>query len=389
MSLNIISNYAANVAHRYLEQNETMAASWAGKLASGQRVLSAKDDAAAMAIGSRMQSEVNALKQASVNAGQASSMAQIADGALARVTDVLTRMKTLAVQAGSDQLSSTERGFLNTEYTGLRSEIDRIAGDTEFNGQKLLSGSNTVAISAVGANVTTTSGIIGVKFGNSNAVSTSGQAFTIAYDTSTDKFTVTTGATAQLSSSVSAAPGTGQTTDVYFSSFDLTLTLSSAFAPGTAIAASNTFTATASASNSVTYSFKVGTGAVAAEDEVAVTFNKGSSTALAAATATTFDTGDVTTKANADTAITDISSILNKVNTYRASLGASLNRLGYATANLATATENAESARSQLLDLDVASAMTSFTSSQVLVQSGVAMLAQANKLPENLMRLFQ
>ena len=389
MSLNIISNYAANVAHRYLEQNEAMAGSLAGKLASGQRVLSAKDDAAAMAIGSRMQSEVSALKQASVNAGQASSMAQIADGAFARLTDILGRMKTIAVQAGSDQLSSTERGFLNTEYTGLRSEIDRIAGDTEFNGQKLLSGSNTVAISAVGANVATTAGIVGIKFGNSNTVSTSGATFTVAYDTSTDKFTVTTGTTAQLSSSVSAAPGTGATTDVYFSAFDLTLSLSSAFAPGTAIAASNTFTATASASNNVTYNFKVGSGAVAAEDEVSITFNKGSSTALAAATAGTFDTGDVTTKANADTAITDITAVINKVNTYRASLGASLNRLGYASANLATATENAEAARSQLLDLDVASAMTQFSSSQVLVQSGVAMLAQANRLPENLLRLFQ
>src|SRR5688572_18906144 len=148
MALNIISNYAANVAHRNLTANEAAASNSVAKLSAGARVVSAKDDAAAMAIGSRMAAEVAGLRQASINAGQAGSMLQIADGAMGKVSDILTRMKSLAVQAGSDQLSSTERGFLNTEYSQLRSEIDRISNDTEFNGQKLLSGGNTVAISA-------------------------------------------------------------------------------------------------------------------------------------------------------------------------------------------------------------------------------------------------
>src|SRR3546814_8943017 len=84
-----------------------------------------------MAIGSRLNSEIQALRQASVNAGQASSMLQIADGAMARTSDILTRMKTLTVQASSDQLGNTERGMLDTEYQALLSEIDRIALDTE------------------------------------------------------------------------------------------------------------------------------------------------------------------------------------------------------------------------------------------------------------------
>jgi flagellin len=279
---------------------------------------------------------------------------------------------------------------LNTEYTGLRSEIDRIAADTEFNGTKLLAGSNTVGISTVGTDIAAADGYVGIKFGNSNVVSTSGDVFTVLYNTSTDRFQVTFGTTTQLSSVVSAAPAAGQTTDVYFSAFDLTITLSSDFVATTAVTAGNaSFTATASAANTITYAFKVGSGAVAAEDEISITFNKASSAALATATATTFSSGDVTTKANADTASTAITAVINKVNDYRASLGASLNRLGYAASNLATATENAEAARSQLLDLDVASAMTAFSSGQVLVQSGVAMLAQANRLPENLLRLFQ
>jgi flagellin len=388
MALNIISNYAANVAHRNLTANEAAASNSVAKLSAGARVVSAKDDAAAMAIGSRMAAEVAGLRQASINAGQAGSMLQIADGAMGKVSDILTRMKSLAVQAGSDQLSSTERGFLNTEYSQLRSEIDRISNDTEFNGQKLLSGGNTVAISAVGTAVQLTGGFVAFSFGNSNTVSTAGTNFTVAYNTSTDRFTVTSGTTSQQSQAVSAAPSTGTTTDVYFSDFDLTIRLSAAFAPGTAIATDNTFTATASAANSVSYAFKVGTGNVSSEDEVSITLNKATATALGTATGTTFASGDLTTKGNADTASAAVSSVINKVNTFRAEIGASQNRLGYAAANLATATENAEAARSQLLDLDVAAEMTMYTSKQVLVQAGVAMLAQAQQLPQNLLRLF-
>ena len=389
MPLNIISNTAANVAHRNLAINDMEASRSLAKLSAGSRVLSAKDDAASLAIGSRLTAEVSALRQAGVNAGQAVSMLQIADGALGKVSDILVRMKSLAVQAGSDQLSSTERGFLNTEYGQLRSEIDRIAADTEFNGNKLLAGSNTVAVSAVGTNIEVADGIVGLKFGGSNAVSTSGDSFTIAYNTSTDKFTVTQGSTTALSTAVAAAPAAGATTDVYVSEFDLTITIGSNFLPTTAISANNTFTATASAANTISYAFKVGTGNVAAEDELTLTLNKVSAAALGTATSSTFATGSVTTKGNADTAAADVSSVIDKINEYRASIGANQNRLEFAGANLATAVENTEAARSALVDLDVASEMTIFTSKQILVQAGVAMLAQANQLPQNLMRLFQ
>ncbi|MDZ7714098.1 MAG: flagellin [Rhodovibrio sp.] len=146
MALNIISNYAANVAHRNLTASDAEATSSVAKLSAGKRVLAAKDDAASLAIGSRLSAEVAGLKQAGVNAGQASSMLQIADGAMDKVNDILTRMKTLAIQSGSGQLSSTERGMLDTEFQALRSEIDRIAEDTEFNGTQLVNGSIDVEL---------------------------------------------------------------------------------------------------------------------------------------------------------------------------------------------------------------------------------------------------
>ena len=389
MSLAIVSNRAADVAHRHLVMNDMAATFSLAKLSSGSRVVAAKDDAAALAIGMRLSAEVGGLKQASINAGQAISMMQIADGALGKISDILNRMKALSVQAGSDQLSSTERGFLDTEYVQLRSEIDRISSDTEFNGNALLNGSNSVAISAVGSNIGTAGGVIAIKFGNSNDVSTTGETFTVTYDATADKAMITKGTTAQMSGDLSSAPLTGQTTDLYFSEFNLTITLGSTADLSVDLVANNTFVGTASAANTISFTYKVGTGTTAAKDEIAVTLNKATSTALGAATSTTFDSGDLTTKGNADTASTAVSSVIDKVNDYRATVGANQNRLEFASANLATAIENSEAARSALLDLDVAQEMSVFTSKQILVQAGVSMLAQANLLPQNLLRLFR
>src|SRR3990170_4923360 len=186
MALTVLSNYAANVAHRNLTVADMAATSSLTKLSSGSRVVSAKDDAASMAIGSRLNSTVNSLKQASVNAGQGVSMLQIADGAMAKVNDVLIRMKTLAVQAGSGQLSGTERAMLNTEYQALLSEVTRIAASTDFNGQELVNGSQTTG--GAGAGITLTGTIPASSYSGTGTNST-----------------MTTGTSVKLTSSASAA----------------------------------------------------------------------------------------------------------------------------------------------------------------------------------------
>ena len=98
--------------------------------------------------------------------------------------------------------------------------------------------------------------------------------------------------------------------------------------------------------------------------------------------------GDILTAGAADTASTAVSTAIDTLNTSRAGVGAAQNRLQFAADNNAIAMENAESARSSLMDLDIASEMTTFTSKQILVQAGVSMVAQANQLPQNLLRLF-
>lgn len=144
MALTIAHNGAATVATRYVDMADRAATRSLARLSSGTRVLSSRDDAASLAIGSRLNVEVAALRQGAINARQAVSVLQIADGASSKVNDILTRMKTLSVQAGSGQLSSVERGMLDTEFQALKSEIDRIARDTQFNGQGLVDDSGIV-----------------------------------------------------------------------------------------------------------------------------------------------------------------------------------------------------------------------------------------------------
>ena len=394
MALNVISNYAANVAHRNLTASDAMATSSLAKLSSGSRVVTAKDDAASMAIGNRMNVEVSALKQASVNAGQAVSMLQIADGAMSKVQDILVRMKTLAVQSGSGQLSGTERGMLDTEYQALVSEIDRISSDTEFNGNQLIAGSVTIsAVAGFGA----AAGIVnlsvtGLEAGTGTTVANAadltytsnaaGGTFTLnATDAASGAATVYT-ATISSSDLPAGYLTTGTALKLSNSTADGfgTITLNTSFAGGTQSIAQDSLDFTLAATSS--YSFKIGSG-TATYDNIAITVNAANVTALGL-------TGtDVTSAANADAASEAISLAIDTLNTARANVGASQNRLEFAAANLSTSVENQEAARSSLLDLDIAAEMTKFTSKQILVQAGVSMLAQANQMPQNLMRLFQ
>ncbi len=137
----VATNTAANSALRFLNNNAADAASSISKLASGSRIVRASDDAAGLAISSRLSADVTVLQQSGVNASQAASFLQVGDGGLARVGDVLQRLKSLAAQSQSGIVSDTERGFINAEFTQLRSEIDGIVDTTTFNGTKLLDGS--------------------------------------------------------------------------------------------------------------------------------------------------------------------------------------------------------------------------------------------------------
>ncbi len=152
----VATNTAANSALRFLNTNSSMASGSVGKLASGSRIVKASDDAAGLAIGSRLKADVTALTQAGINASQGASVVQVADGGLSRIADVLQRMKALAAQSLSGVPTNTERGFIDAESQELRSEITDIANTTRFNGQSLLNGTAAPTDYFVGTDVSDT-----------------------------------------------------------------------------------------------------------------------------------------------------------------------------------------------------------------------------------------
>ncbi len=136
----IATNTSANTALIYLNSNSRAQEKSLAKLSSGSRIVRASDDAAGLAVGTRLKSNVTVLKQAAVNAVQARSVLQTADGALSRVGDILQRMKSLSAQSNSGSVDATARGFINTEFLQLRAEVDAIANATTFNGVALIDG---------------------------------------------------------------------------------------------------------------------------------------------------------------------------------------------------------------------------------------------------------
>ena len=147
----INTNMAANIAANSMSRNERSMGQTMERLSTGIRINSAKDDAAGLAISSKMTSQINGLNQAVRNANDAISMIQVAEGALGGMTDMMQRMRELAVQAVSDSNTTADRTALNSEFTQLRSQIEDIAIDTQWNGVSILN-SGTDKTFQIGAN---------------------------------------------------------------------------------------------------------------------------------------------------------------------------------------------------------------------------------------------
>lgn len=140
MGFRINTNVASLSAQRSLSTNNRETQNTLSKLSSGSRITRASDDAAGLAISEKLKARIRSTDQANRNANDGISMVQTAEGGLDEVSSILTRLRELSVQAASDTVGDTERGFTNMEYQNLKQEVERIAQVTEFNGIKLLSG---------------------------------------------------------------------------------------------------------------------------------------------------------------------------------------------------------------------------------------------------------
>ena len=210
------TNVNASIAQNALVKNERNMNTAMERLSTGQRINSSKDDAAGLAISSRMTSQIRGLEAGVRNANDAISMLQTGDGALVEVTNMLQRMRELAIQASNGTTASADRDYLDAEYKNLASEIDRIADNTQWNGRAILDGTangseddSTVAFQ-VGANAGQT---ISVNFGDITQSATAfavfdsanaGTAFTIAAGTTGSAVTTASAAITGIDAAITA-----------------------------------------------------------------------------------------------------------------------------------------------------------------------------------------
>jgi flagellin len=272
--MSIRTNVASLDAQRNLVSTENTLNSSLSKLSSGFRITKAGDDAAGLGISSNLGAEIGSYDQASRNAMDGISLVQTSEGALNQTTNILTRLRELAMQSASDGVGNTERGYIQNEVSALTSEVDRIGNATEYNGTSLLNGAAT------------------------------------------------------------------------------------------------------------TLTFQVGIRNIANNDRITVT------TISATAAALGVSGLSLSSQASAQSALATIDTAIQRVSAARATFGAVGNRLQTVGETIATASTNLSAANSRIRDVNVAEETSTMSRSQILMQAGVSVLAQANQLPQLALKLL-
>jgi len=383
----INTNVMSLNAQRNLSTSGGALATALQRLSSGLRINSAKDDAAGLAIAERFTTQIRGLNQAARNANDGISLAQTGEGALAEITNNLQRIRELAVQSANSTNSVSDREALNQEVEQRLAEIERVASQTSFNGQKILDGSFGTAAFQVGANAGET---ISIGLNTSMKKDAIGQVAVTTgtvdvtdpdNDPDTDDFVsadnVLTIADGDLSIAVGDADAVELTGD-YESVQDLVDAINSKVAGASAWI---------DADNHVV---------IASSEDLDVTLANDAATLLAGIADTTVaaDTDFLTavsveTAGDANETIVRVDAALTSVSSLRSTLGAIQNRFESTITNLTTAAENLTASRSRIQDADFAQETAALTRAQILQQAGTAILAQANAVPQNVLSLLR
>ena len=384
MAAIINTNIVSLNAQRNLTSSQNALATSLQRLSSGMRINSAKDDAAGLAISQRMTSQINGLNQAARNANDGISMSQTAEGALGEIGNNLQRIRDLAVQSRNASNSVSDRTALNNEVQQLKSEIDRVASTTSFNGIKLLDGSFTNQAFQVGANVGETITISGLVNAQSSSLGTSTSSTANVTGAAATAFTAITAGDLTINGvSVGAVAAGGNAA---------TQGANIAAAINT-VSGSTNVTATANASGVVSLVNTSGSSTVVAfagaTASTAITGLTAGTTAATSSTVAGFAGVNISTPVGADVAIAAMDSALSAINAGRADLGAYQNRFSSAISNVQTTSENLTASRSRIVDTDFAAETATLSRNQVLQQAGTAMLAQANAMPQSVLSLLK
>jgi flagellin len=357
------------------------------KLSSGYRINRAADDAAGLGISEKMRAQIRGNSQAIRNAQDGISMIQTAEGAMDEVHGILQRMRELGVQAANDTYDSAARTSIGTELMQLRSEIDRIANATQFNGQSLLTGALTGTLGGATGTDLVVNDAVGAAIATAIEVSSAKPATYTFSSAGAGLITLTSsdGAAQQISIGAIAANGT-QTLD--FNQLGIKITLNSTAGE---TAANDTIVVTGSGSAKL----QVGANTTA-YDSMNVAFNDVRATQATGLNLLTGGGVDWTSSATivasntaAQAFINQIDTAITTLNTRRSDLGAAQNRLEHTVNSLGVSVENLTASESRIRDADVAALSTQMVSNQILQQAGTAVLAQANQASQSVLSLLR
>ncbi|WP_308127867.1 flagellin N-terminal helical domain-containing protein [Modestobacter italicus] len=388
MGLTVNNNIAALNSYRNLSVTDSQMSKSLEKLSSGFRINRAADDAAGLAISEGLRSQIGGLKVAVRNTQDGVSVVQTAEGALTETHSILQRMRDLSVQASnSGSLNDDAKKNIQSEVSQLKSELDRIATTTNFNGKQLLDGNYNTSFQ-VGSNAGETIGVSIATAMGANGLGVDGVDVSVAGTATTG--TQTTNAAASTASVSTVGAANDYTTAAAFD----TLNGSISYNGKSVDLASVKYAATDNAAQKTTkiqaaLDAAFGTSAVdVANTATGLTFTGTAPGATPTAQQIADAEVTFTAASGASEAIKKIDAAIKTVSTTRADLGAIQNRFEHTVNNLNVAIENVTASESRIRDTDMASEMTNFTRAQILTQAGTAMLAQANQAPQNILRLL-
>ena len=433
MSIVVNTNIGSLNAQRSLAESSRELATAMERLSSGKKINSAADDAAGFAIAERMTAQVRGLNVATKNANDGLAMLATIENATNDVTDMLQRVRELAVQASNDTNSSTDRGYLQKEVDSLLNEINRVSSQTVYNNKVVLDGSLSGQLQVgtdMGQNIS-----FAIKSIDTDSLGLTGSAAVAAVDTF---------AYAALDTAIEATTA-GDAVEFVFAGTTLsfvtedtgdsagkiskTATVATVVADiqnhGSYASANFTvasdgtdlvFTAKTAGANTTRATYSVdGAAAVNAAQTTAGANSGATSDAFTAGStpsviATTSDDNSVTstgsaqtpsagtdsvlglsvlTAVDADASLAKITAAIEQVAGHRAEYGAMANRLGYTVSNLMNVAEFTTAARSRIEDADFAAESARLAKAQVLQQTGTAMLAQANAASQLAIQLIR
>ena len=371
-------NASAAIANNALTRNDNKLAASLGKLSSGYKITHAKDNPSGLAMAKRMNAQIAGVSVATDNAGDGISVIEIADGTMSEIHDMLQRLNELSVKASTGTLTEQDREIINNEAQQLKEEIDRISGEAEFNGQKILDGSfdlkgytNNVDVKVAYYGDEVKAGqyqVTDLKIGTDKdgGLDSAKSSVTI---TGPDGQTVAGAKVSGVDGNIATITGDN--------GFELRLEIRSGIQKGAVTTVNN---------------FKMELAGFGAMD-TQIGANEGQQLDIRIPRISCLNMGieslDLTTAEGATKAIDQVDAAIKYVSEARSRIGAYQNRLEHTVSSLDITSENMTAAYSRIMDTDMAEEMTEYTTLQVLSQASTSMLAQANERPSQVLQLLQ